>query len=62
MKLSKVAVTALKAATRVALENGGRFETDTYNHIRELYDRACDALENWTYDEASGTWTVKQQE
>lgn len=60
MKLSKNAVVALKAAARVALENGGRFETGTYNDIRELYDRACDALENWDYDEASGTWTVKK--
>jgi hypothetical protein len=58
LKLGPVAVKALKVATKLALETPERMDEDTRAIVRELYCRAADALENWTYDPKTETWSV----
>lgn len=60
MTLNEQSVWALKAATKIAMESG-RLDVGTQSAmVQDLYERACDALENWTYDPTTATWSVKR--
>lgn len=60
MKLNLDGVKALKVATTIALEQARQLTPEEYESVRELHLRALDALENWTYDQKTETWSVKR--
>lgn len=60
MKLNPQSVRALKTATKIALESGQLELGAQSAMVQELYERACDVLENWTYDPVTDQWSVKR--